>query len=176
MKLLMIIDNTLAENEHRVYLLPNWEKFYHACDLDEVITPMLEAVKPYLHHPLIEPIFVTGRTGFPEVKSKTKKWLSDCGIENPIVHYRGLKDFSKSHVFKEKVLNKEKQSYHNKVIIDDDSKITEHFSSLGHYCVLVNKDNDYCDTVNDIKHNIDSILEYLTVAQRQTIISQNYNK
>ncbi len=161
MKILLIIDidNTLAENAHRENILPNWEAFYHACDKDESIEPIIDALRPYLNHELVEPVFLTGRTGYPEVKTKTQVWLSNRGIENFPIYYRGLKDFSKSHVFKEGVLNTLKKDNHEKVIIvDDDKNITSHFSSLGHYAVTVMKDDNYVGTANKIKETLDTLI------------------
>lgn len=163
MKILLIIniDNTIAENKHREYLLPNWKDFFHACDKDESIEPILKAIRPYLNHDEVDSIFVTGRTGYNEVKEKTDIWLKERDIENKEIHYRGLKDFSKSHIFKEKVLEKEKKENHTQIIIlDDDIKIIEHFKQLGHNAIQVDK-NNYEKTVNEFNNTMQSLLDFL---------------
>ena len=161
MKILLIvdIDNTLAENAQREHLLPDWKAFYCACDTDTQIEPVLEALRPYFGHELVDVAFVTGRTGYAEVKRKTKAWLSQAGIGDANVHYRGLGDFSKSFVFKEGVLGAIREKSHaHVVVVDDDASITSRFEQLGHAAVRVEKEDGYAATAKAIAETMEDRL------------------
>lgn len=169
MKLLLLIDidNTLAENKQRESLLPNWEAFFKACDTDTSITPILQAITPYLNHAEIEVMFVTGRQEYDEVKEKTQIWLQERNIQGYPIHYRPHSDYSKSFLFKEKVLAREKKDEHALVVIlDDDKTIIEHFTNLGHSAVHVNSENNYQDTCLNLGNKINSLLEKLTLLRK----------
>lgn len=159
MKTLIIldIDNTLAENKQREHLLPNWEAFFKACDTDTPIEEIIKAVEPFFESDKFDVYFVTGRTGYPEVKDKTQNWL-DEHLPTRKVFYRPLKDYRKSHIYKESVLNQiTTDKNQNILIIDDDPKIIEHFKSLGHKGILIDK-NKYYENVDDITNTFNLIL------------------
>lgn len=105
-KILLVIDidETVAQNEQRVHLLPNWKEFFHACDTDTPIEPMIKAIKPYLKDKNIDVIFLTGRSGYPQVKEKTELWLEKYGIKDQIIFYRKVNDYTKAPIFKQKWL------------------------------------------------------------------------
>lgn len=143
-KILFIIDidNTLADNIHREELLPDWEKFFKACDLDTPITPIIEAITPYLKNSSIKPIFLTGRGAYPEVQEKTQQWLQTHVLKDDHeVYYRPLKDFRKANIFKESVVKKVADADDTIVILDDDIRIIDHFKNLGHKTILVDNYN-----------------------------------
>lgn len=159
-KILLIIDidNTIAENEQREHLLPDWTAFFKACDTDTPILPMLSAIKPYLNHKDIDCVFVTGRVAHEEVIVKTKQWLTAHLIDNAQVKYRPLRNYKKAPVFKQSVLDSMHKNHHSVVILDDDVSIIHHFNALGHTGVLVEKENDYLNTINKLSTTVDSLV------------------
>lgn len=171
--LLIDIDNTIAENAQREHLLPNWTAFFKACDSDTPITPMLTALKPYINHPSIDCAFVTGRVAHEEVVDKTHNWLVQHSIENAQVHYRPIRNFTKAHIFKENVLNSMKKAHHKVVIVDDDISIIDHFNTLGHATVLVQKENNYMHTINTLCTTLDSMIlknQYSTLSPNAQVL------
>jgi len=143
MKTLIVvdIDNTVAENGQREHLLPNWDAFFHACDTDTPIVPIIDALKPLFERSDVDIIFVTGRTGHLEVQSKTQTWLNDHFPSRPIF-FRPVNNYTKAAVYKTKVVENYKTTDHTHVvIIDDDPTICEHFQNQGHTAVQIVKDN-----------------------------------
>ena len=152
--LVVDIDNTLAENEQREHLLPNWIKFFRACDTDTPILDIIGALCPLFEHEDVEVIFVTGRSEDKEVVEKTKHWLSshlpECIKDFP-VFFRPKFDFTKAPKFKQRVVEAYKKDYHKTVtIVDDDTRICEHFKSLGYQAVNIQRQG-YVQNVEEIK-------------------------
>lgn len=142
MKTLLVvdIDNTVAENAQREHLLPNWDAFFHACDTDTPIVEIINALKPLFDREDVDIIFVTGRTGFDEVKSKTQVWLNAHFPERPIF-YRPPKNYTKAAIYKTKVVDQFRTEDHTSIIVvDDDENICTHFTSNGHHAVRIEKD------------------------------------
>jgi len=151
MKTLLVvdIDNTVAENAQREHLLPNWDAFFHACDTDTPIVEIIDALKPLFERDDVDIIFVTGRTGFEEVKSKTQVWLDNHFPQRP-VFYRPPKNYTKAAVYKTKVVEQFKTEQHTSiVIVDDDESICSHFINSGHRAVRIEKEK-YRENASDI--------------------------
>jgi len=168
MKILFIIDidNTVAENAQRTHLLPNWEAFFKSCDTDTSITPILNAIEPYLKHSDIEVMFITGREEYDEVKHKTQMWLEQRNISGYPIHYRAHNEYSKSFIFKERVLSRVHKPEHKYVVIlDDDEGIIKHFTTLGHTAIQVKRDNDYLDTCKELKTALNSLIDKLNLGK-----------
>lgn len=148
MKTLVVIDidNTVAENAQREHLLPDWNAFFHACDTDTPIVEIIEALKPLFDRDDTDVIFVTGRTGYEGVKSKTQTWLNAHLPERP-VFYRPVKNYTKAAIFKTQVVEKFRTADHSAVVvIDDDESICTHFVNNGHRAVRIDK-TQYADNV-----------------------------
>lgn len=142
MKILLVvdIDNTVAENAQREHLLPNWDAFFHACDTDTPIVEIIDALKPLFERDDVDIIFVTGRTGYNEVKSKTQTWLDNHFPQRP-VFYRPIKNFTKAAVYKTQVVDQFRTDEHTHVVVvDDDDNICSHFTNNGHHAVRIEKD------------------------------------
>lgn len=151
MKTLLVvdIDNTVAENGQREYLLPDWDAFFHACDTDTPIVEIIEALKPVFERDDVDVIFVTGRTGFEEVKSKTQVWLDQHFPQRP-VFYRPPKNYTKAAVYKTQVVDRFKTEEHTAiVIVDDDESICAHFIDRGHQAVRIEKEK-YTQNASEI--------------------------
>lgn len=151
MKTLLVvdIDNTVAENAQREHLLPNWDAFFHACDTDTPIVEIINALKPLFDRDDVDVIFVTGRTGYDEVKSKTQVWLNEHFPERP-VFYRPPKNYTKAAIYKTKVVDQFRTEEHTSiVVVDDDENICTHFTNNGHRAVRIEKDK-YQQNAEDI--------------------------
>lgn len=130
--LIVDLDDTLAHTEHRQHLLPNWEEFHKACGNDPANKDLVEMVKSYEEDPNVTLLFVTGRTGYKEVKENTMMWLNQQGFKNPEVRYRMPKIFMKSEVLKLKIINSvlsdaNKPDDIHFVIIEDRQSIIDKF-------------------------------------------------
>ena len=139
--LVVDIDNTVAENGQREHLLPNWSKFFKACDTDTPIVEIIDAIRPLFDREDIDIVFVTGRNADPEVIEKTQKWLLNHLPEREIF-FRPLRDYTKAPLFKQGVVEEYKKDHHTNIIImDDDVRICDHFESLGHKAIRIVKDD-----------------------------------
>lgn len=155
--LLIDIDDTIANLQHREHLLPNWNEFFKACDKDTPIMETINVLKKHIQNTSsddLKHIFLTGRSGISEVIEKTSKWLDDLGFDGKRVKYRKTRDFSKSFEYKVKSLNEylDKHEFNpdlKVIIIDDDARVINAFQELGHKTILVNKEN-YASTANEL--------------------------
>lgn len=70
------LDGTLANCEHRVSHIPNWDKFHSMCHLDTPIEPTIRLAKALS---LTGDVWiVTGRS--EDYRKATNKWLVDNGL------------------------------------------------------------------------------------------------
>lgn len=155
--LLIDIDDTIADLKHREHLLPNWNEFFKACDGDTPRMEIINVLRKYIDNQNTDEfkyIFLTGRSGLPEVIEKTSIWLNKLGFDGKRVKYRKTQDFSKSFEYKVRSLSQylEKHEFNpnlNVIIIDDDNKVIQAFKELGHTAILVNKE-DYATTAQEL--------------------------
>ncbi len=169
--LLIDIDSTVSNTEHREHFLDqkpkDWVSFFHACDGDAPIPEMILTLKKHIDNQdtsEFKYFFLTGRSGYPEVKEKTKEWLDGIGFDGDRVIYRHPKRFERSYVYKVNALQKYLSNHNhnpnpdlNVIIIDDDEKVIEKFKELGHITVQVNTAN-YKETANEIDTLLSSLL------------------
>ncbi len=78
--ILVDLDNTIADMDHRLSLIdrlePDWDAFEADCEFDEIIYPTVLLMRS-LHHQHQVWIW-TGRSD--NVKDKTVKWLAGAGV------------------------------------------------------------------------------------------------
>ena len=176
------IDNTLADNEHRVHLIkqdkPDWDAFFLECDKDTPMIPNIERIKNEIKD-VVYVVFLTGRSEI--CYDKTKAWLDEnfCKASKEHIFFslnyynifmRRLNDFSPDSELKpallfsfmEQVESATRQTYHNpdaevrinvKAIYDDSDTVIEEFRRLGHNVVDV-KTNDWKNTCGIMKLNM----------------------
>lgn len=103
MKVIFDLDGTLANNEHRVHLLPkpgegdkvaHWTAFNKACIGDSLIQPVATLYRLLVQ--CTELYIVTGRA--EDARSETKEWLQNHSLYNygalymrPVTDHRGSK-------------------------------------------------------------------------------------
>ncbi len=159
-KILLVvdIDQTIADNSHRVHLLPDWNAFFQECDKDIPIYSMIQAIYSYKSHEKIDMIFISSRSDDKDTSEKTRKWLDDIGFDNPLF----LRPrFSKTANFKENALENYKRDEHvDVIIIDDEIKVIDRLKNK-YKTILVKADNEYIDTIAELTHTIESSLKNL---------------
>lgn len=170
------LDGTLANNDHREHLLPNWNEFHKACDKDSPNVELIKAIQHWNKQDGVTMVFVTGRTGLPEVKRNTIAWLEENGFEDPWVEFRSPKSFIKNDVLKTLTFEKlmEKSGYHEDmqmVIIEDTPKVFEtfrkKFSSFIVHDVHVDLKNPELDSVKALKQCFENLGYKSVVKKRQ---------
>lgn len=126
------LDGTLADNDHRENLLPNWNEFHKACDKDAPNLDLIKEIQHWNKQDGVTIVFITGRTGLPEVKKKTIAWLEDHGFEAPWVEFRSPNSFIKNDVLKTIIFDKlmQKSGYPENMqmmIVEDTLKVFDTF-------------------------------------------------
>ncbi len=159
-KILMVvdIDLTIADNQHRVHLLPNWKAFFAECDKDKPIIGMIQAISFYQNNPLIDMIFISSRSGDEDTLSKTKAWLESVGFDKPLFL---RPSFEKTADFKANALESYKNNSHAYVIIiDDEIKVIEKLKHK-YQTVLVYSENNYKNTIDEFSLKMNHAIKKL---------------
>lgn len=124
------IDGTLANSDHREYILEhgNRDGYFDAADGDTVNDWCADLIDQYRGSHAI--ILLTGR---PEkIRDLTTFWLNDYDIPYDMLIMRGENDREQGHIYKDKIYqNYLRHRYDVRLIIDNDPKIIEKFRSMG---------------------------------------------
>lgn len=130
--LLVDLDGSIANNDHREHLLPNWNAFHKECDKDIPYVELIKTIQKYGKLEDVTLIFCTGRTGLKEVESKTHQWMKEQGFENPHIVFRRPDSFLKNDVYKASVIEKilDKEGFEDgleMIIIEDTLNVFDRF-------------------------------------------------
>ena len=124
------IDNNIADNSPRDYLLPTQNtpsgqkdskliEFHSACDKDIPNKPLIEALQEYYLLSDVKFLFISGRKDLAEIRNKTISWLENQGFHTPEVILRHPNSRSNTAYFKSSSIEK----YLNDYTIDSNFKL-----------------------------------------------------
>lgn len=137
--LIVDIDNNIADNQHRKYLIDGpgkkeWDKFNALSLYDEPNVPLINAIHKFAKNEDVKILFITGRNNKDESKNATYEWLIEQGFENPHVAFRGKKNFNPNNEIK--VLNVaynlsqyELPEDFQMIIVEDSKKVLDAFEA-----------------------------------------------
>lgn len=127
--LIIDIDDTISDAMHRENLLPDWDAFHSASNLDkpfEDMAALVDSMNGGWHI-----IGLTGRT--EKYRTQTMKWLLDHEINVDELHMRPDDNFQPSQVYKVGVM---------KFLFGED------LSGLkGHLCIFIDDTEKNCEAV-----------------------------
>ena len=138
------VDGTIAEGEHRVHLItqekPDWNSFFDACDQDYPIAPIIGLVVKLSRSYNI--VFATGR--HDKVRDKTQEWIERyLGFTMAPILMRETGDHRHDTEVKPELLAKAGLNTKNVAfIIEDRNSMVKHWRSLG-YTVLQCAEGDF---------------------------------
>lgn len=128
------LDGTLADNQHRQYLLPNFDAFEDACPDDKPILPVIKLLQ-ILEDYTDCPVEIWSARG-DRVRGKTEAWLANWGIDPRLLtHMRALYDSRPDEEVKAEwlALCSEKPT----MIFDDRQKVVDMWRANGITCAQV---------------------------------------
>ena len=138
MIVLVDIDGTLANLDHRLHLIkndaPRWDEFFDACSDDMPIVPIVELIENILDNDANTVIFVTGR---PErIRLRTLGWLSKAfdnhKLDRPMLMMRKDGDHRKDDIVKAEMLIALRQlGYNPDLAIEDRVRVAELYRQEG---------------------------------------------
>lgn len=163
--LIVDIDNNIADNKHRKYLIEgpekkDWDKFNALALYDEPNVPLINAIHKFAENPDVKILFITGRNNKEESKNVTYEWLIEQGFKNPHVAFRGKKNFNPNNEIK--VLN---VAYHlskyelpenfQMIVVEDSQKVLDAFNTA------LSKDFKVTTLLSDVKNNCADVIAKL---------------
>ncbi len=132
------IDGTLADIEHRVHYLQskpkkNWKSFYQEVDKD-IVNPWCLEIIMSMKASGYQIILLTGREEI--CKEKTLKWLEDNKIPYDLLYMRPLNDFRADDVIKcEIYYNEIEKKFQTLFVLEDRKTVVEMWRKEGITCL-----------------------------------------
>lgn len=130
------IDGTLADNEHRQHFLrqesKDWDSFYAACWDDRPIWPVIMAVQALFKHYAV--VLCSGRR--ESCRQDTMKWLAHYGLHYDELLLRPDGDYVDDALLKKRMLTQLRgQGYAPFLVIDDRQKVVDMWRAEGLVCL-----------------------------------------
>ena len=133
------LDGTLANNEHRKYLVSkgnhNWDKFYEDCINDTPNMPVVMIYKILQEQSDTKMVILSGRS--EAVRKQTDEWLEDNQIFYEIMKMRPIGDNTPDEELKCKWLNELREEEIILCIFDDRKKVVDMWRKEGLCCFQV---------------------------------------
>ncbi len=159
-KLIVDLDGSMCNNEHRHGLLPKgddanktegWNAFNLACGKDDLIIPTYNLVNAIRLSFEYEMIFVTGRSAV--CRDQTEQWLERWGFHGYELIMRDDSDHRKAVDFKRSVFT-EMGLNENDVVLEDDPTIVEMvMKELG--CIVIQIPSQCAAVIAGVSQNGD---------------------
>lgn len=133
--ILVDLDGTLCDNNHRVHLIPDWDAFHARCEEDVCFNHIKLIVNSI--SVIYKILIVTARP--VKYKEPSERWLYNNGIKYDEIYMRGNKDFRQDYVSKEEILDKFILPRFNPIfVLEDNTNVTHMYRSRGIYVLQVN--------------------------------------
>lgn len=136
MSIIVDIDGTIADNQHRQSVLEfspkNWDTFFSECVNDLPIEPIVGIIQILSSYHSI--LFVTGRN--EKYRIITEAWLHKHEIPFEELYMRPNGDYRCDHEMKEFLLiNEIRKQYNPKLAIDDRQSVVDMWRRNGLICL-----------------------------------------
>ena len=129
------IDGTIADQDHRYHMLPDWDAYYDACDKDAPITHIIRIARALYSDNNI--VYVSGRSD--RIRSATREWLAKYGLPPGPLYMRHKPD----DVLKIELLAElRRDGYEPIMVFEDRSRVVKAWRAAGIPCAQV-VDGDY---------------------------------
>jgi phosphoglycolate phosphatase-like HAD superfamily hydrolase len=133
------IDGTIANLEHRLHLLPNWDAFFDACDNDAPIDHIIDVARALHQHSDI--VYVSGRSD--RVRDATVQWLEKHGLPPGRLYMRRAGDHQQDDTLKVELLAELRADGFEPIMaFDDRTRVVKAWRAAGIPCAQV-VDGDY---------------------------------
>lgn len=142
--ILVDVDGTIADNEHRQHFLRNnpkqWKEYDALMKQDTTHDDIIWLVKT-LHSAGCKILIVTARQGRPDIVKTTKWWLDKvAGLEGVYekIYHRDGNDYRDDGIVKLELLEQIKiDGYHPYMVLDDRNRVVNAWRSVGLRCLQV---------------------------------------
>jgi len=133
------IDGTIANLEHRLHLLPDWNAFFDACDKDAPIDHMIRVARA-LHNDN-DIVYVSGRSD--RVRDATVEWLKKHSLPPGRLYMRCAGDHKPDDILKVELLAElRRDGFEPIMAFDDRTRVVKAWRAAGIPCAQV-VDGDY---------------------------------
>ncbi len=133
------IDGTIANLEHRLHLLPNWDAFFDACDDDAPIGHIIDVARALGRDNEI--VYVSGRSD--RVREATEQWLERHGLPRGRLYMRRAGDHQQDDTLKVQLLaDLRADGFEPIMAFDDRTRVVKAWRAAGIPCAQV-VDGDY---------------------------------
>ena len=134
------IDGTLANGEHRQHWLKNkpknWNAYQAAIHLDTPINPVIDLVN-ILYSTGLAILLCSGRQ--EKERKATEEWMKRHEVKYTELYMRPTEDYVDDTVIKERMFHRLKEEYNIKFVIDDRKKVKRKWVELGVFVMDVNQ-------------------------------------
>lgn len=139
------VDGTIADCDHRKVHLPNWPKFFELMGLDKPIEPVIDVVRSlYFSKENYQILIVTARPNEYEYRHKTMNWLAQNYVPYHQLYMRKAGDYRQDSIVKKEILQQIiDDGYEPYLAIDDRAQVVKMWREYGIRTLQVAADEDF---------------------------------